>query len=151
MFTTFTPSETFTNRVETPFSCRKYSVVTIDDRTLRFVVRFLTAHLTPKCIAKAYASAKNPNCPAVAKHVNTALRHVIRSSVCKHASKACDSADDTLRSRQTANQNTGVCERGGASQWRCGKFDALGNKTRYNWKMKFKPVASVVWRRQQTE
>lgn len=104
-----------------------------------------------KCSAKGNASANNPNHPAVAKHVNTALRHVIRSSVCKHASKACDSADDILRSRRTANQNTGVCALGGASLLRCGKFDVRGIKTLYNWENKFKPIASSVWHRQQTE
>lgn len=41
---------------------------------------------------------------------------MIRSSVCKHASKACDSADDILRSGRTANQKTEVCEVGGASR-----------------------------------
>lgn len=75
----------------------------------------LKARLTPKRSAKGMPLLPNPNNPAVAKHVNTALRHVIRSSVCKHASKACDSTDDILRSRRTANQKTGVCELGGAS------------------------------------
>jgi len=44
------------------------------------------------------------------------------------------SADDTLRSRRTANQKTGVCELGGASPKRCRTFCSLGNTTLCNWK-----------------
>lgn len=99
---------------------------------IKFVERFLTARVRLNVAHRGNASANNPNYPAVSKHVNTALRHVIRSSVCKHASKACDSADGILRSRRTANQNTGVCALGGASLWRCGKFDVRGIKTLYN-------------------
>lgn len=124
--------KTFTSRMETPFSCRGHSVVTFDERTLKFVVRF-ERHVSHQNVAQREMHLlTNPNNPAVAKHVNTALRHVIRSSVCKHASKACDSADDKLRSRQTANQKTGVCELGGASLKRCGTFYSLGNTTLCN-------------------
>lgn len=115
IFIMFAASMTFTYRVETPFFLQGALCGHVRWQDTQIGRTILTARLTPKRNAKGNASSNNPNNPAVAKHVNTALRHVIRSSVCKHASKACDSADDILRSRRTANQKTGVCELGGAS------------------------------------
>lgn len=47
----FAASKTFTRRVETPFSCRGHSVVTFDDRTLKFVVRF-ERHVSQQYVAQ---------------------------------------------------------------------------------------------------
>lgn len=128
----FAASKTFTRRVETPFSCRGHSVVTFADRILKFVVRF-ERHVSHQNVAQRVLPLLTIQITQQSRYiVNTALRLVIRSSVCKHASKACDSADDILRSRRTANQKTGVCELGGASLMHCGTFYSLGNTTLCN-------------------
>ncbi|KAF4078688.1 hypothetical protein AMELA_G00201860 [Ameiurus melas] len=54
-----------------------------------------------------------------------APRHVIQSSVCKHASAACD-CDDVEKA--ATNRNPGVCESGAGFQ--CGAVEILMRRTR---------------------
>lgn len=121
MFVRYTPNRTFTNRVETPFSCRKRSTLTFDDSTLRSVEQFKTSPFTQNVAQREIPLLTIIiTHPAVAKHVNRALRHVIRSSVCKHASKACDSADVILRSKAQLIRKRGCVSWAGP---RCGAVE----------------------------